>query len=172
MDFNEWKVLVKGLKSIYPESWFLPDGDSVKIWYQLLQDLEYKVVSAAIQKYALTNKKYPTVADIRECATSVSIGDKPLWSDGWEEVIMAIRRYGMYQEGLALEHMSEITRQAVQRLGFRNLCLSENVMADRANFRTIFEQIAERERTEQQMPLKLSNLIEDIRRKEQKLLEG
>ena len=57
MTFDEWKILVKGMKSVYPEPWFLPDGDSVKIWFQLLQDLDYKVLNAAIQKYALTNSK-------------------------------------------------------------------------------------------------------------------
>ena len=43
--------------------------------------------------------------------------------------------------------------------------MSENIMADRANFRMIYEQIAEREHTSKQIPVKLSSLIEDIQKK-------
>lgn len=165
MSFDEFKILVKGMKAVYAEPWFLPDAEAIKIWFQLLGDLDYKVANAAIQKYILTNKKVPTIADIRELATTVSIGEKPLWSDGWEEVLMAIRKFGSYREEEALESMTETTRRTVQRLGFKNICMSENVMADRANFRMIYEQISEREHTSKQIPMNLNNLIESLQQK-------
>lgn len=163
MQFDEWKILAKGLKSVYTSPNFLPDGDSVKIWYSLLSDLDYNIANIAIQKYMLTEKFPPTIADIREMATNVKTGEIPLWSDGWEEVLRAIRKYGSYRENEALESMSELTRMTVQRLGFRNICMSENIMTDRANFRMIFEQLAERNHTQLQIPEKLSNLIEQVR---------
>jgi hypothetical protein len=166
MTREEFKILAKGMKAVYAQPTFLPDADAFNIWYSLLQDIEYMVAQAAIQMYMLTNKFPPTIADIRECAASVSVGEKPLWSDGWEEVLMAIRKFGSYRETEALNNMTETTRMAVQRLGFRNICMSENIMADRANFRMVFEQIAEREHTAQQIPVKLSNLIESIQKKE------
>lgn len=173
MTRDEFKILAKGMKAVFTQPTFLPDADAFNIWYSLLKDLEYQVAQAAIQKYMLTNKFPPTIADIREHAASVRTGEKPLWSDGWEEVLRAIRRYGSYRETEALNSMSEITRTAVQRLGFRNLCMSENIMADRANFRMIFEQLADREQTTQKMPVTLSNLIEEIQRREgQNLIEG
>ena len=165
MEFNEFKILVKGMKAVYAEPWFLPDAEAIKIWFQLLGDLDYKVANAAIQKYILTNKKAPTIADIRELTTTVAIGEKPLWSDGWEEVLNAIRRFGSYREEEALEAMTETTRRTVQRLGFKNICMSENIMADRANFRMIYEQIAEREHTAKQIPMKLNDLIATIQQK-------
>lgn len=70
-------------------------------------------------------------------------------------------------ETLKVESMSEITRKAVKKLGFRNICLSENITADRANFRTIYEQMAENEYTAKQIPLNLSKLIESIQQTEQ-----
>ena len=176
MEREEFKVLAKGMKAVYAQPTFLPDADAFNVWYSLLKDLDYRVAQAAIQKYMLTNKFPPTIADIRELSTSVTTGEKPLWSDGWEEVLRAIRRYGSYQETKALESMTATTRTAVQRLGFRNLCMSENIMADRANFRMIFEQIADREHSAKQIPVSLSNLIEGIQKKElenkeQRLLE-
>ena len=170
MIFDEWKILVKGLKSAYPSPNFLPDADSVKIWYQLLSDIDYEAANVAIQKHILVNRFPPTIADIREQAVSVIAGDKPIWSDGWEEVLRAIRKYGMYREAEALDSMTDITRQAVKRLGWKEICCSENLMADRSNFRMIFEQIADREQSNKQIPVKVMNLIGEIQKK-QKMLE-
>lgn len=166
MDREEFKVLAKGMKAVFTQPTFLPDADAFNIWYSLLKDLEYNVAQAAIQKYMLTNKFPPTIADIREHAASVRKGEKPIWSDGWEEVLRAIRRFGSYRETEALNSMTEITRASVERLGFRNLCMSENIMADRANFRMIFEQLADREHATNKIPVTLSNLIEEIQKRE------
>lgn len=165
MNRDEFKVLCKGMKAVYTQPTFLPDADAFNIWFSLLQDLDYMVAQTAIQKYMLTNKFPPTIADIRELATGISFGEKPLWSDGWEEVLRAIRRFGSYRETEALASMSETTRRAVQRLGFKNLCMSENIMADRANFRMVYEQISDREYNSKQIPMKLSHMIETIQKK-------
>ena len=55
--------------------------------------------------------------------------------------------------------MDDLTRQAVKRLGFKNLCLSDNMQADRANFRMIYEQLAERKEKDAQMPERLKLVI-------------
>lgn len=170
MTFDEFKPLVKGLKSAFSQPNFLPDSDSVKVWYEFLKDLDSKICSVAISKYIMTNKFPPTVADIRELSASVVIGDKPLWSDGWEEVLLAIRRYGSYNEEKALESMSDITKQCVRRLGYQNLCRSEAIEVDRANFRMIFEQIANREHEKKKLPSGMQQLIASIQ--EKKLFES
>lgn len=167
MTKDEFKILCKGMKAVYTQSTFLPDADAFKVWYSLLQDLDYTIAQAAIQKYMLINEFPPTIADIRKNAVSVQAGDKKTWSEGWEEVMKAIGNFGSYREEEALESMSEITRKAVKKLGFRNICLSENITADRANFRTIYEQMAENEYTAKQIPLNLSKLIENIQQTEQ-----
>ena len=166
MTYDEFKILAKGMKAVYTQQTFLPDAAAFNIWYQLLQDIDYKIANAAIQKYMLTSKFPPTIADIREQAASVVSGEKPLWSDGWEEVVRAIKNYGSYGQKEAMESMSEITRMAVRRMGYIDLCRSENPVADRANFRMIFEQIAEREQKQNQLPVSLKNLIEEVKRKE------
>lgn len=167
MTKDEFKILCKGMKAVYTQSTFLPDADAFKVWYSLLQDLDYTIAQAAIQKYMLINEFPPTIADIRKNAVSVQAGDKKTWSEGWEEVMKAIGNFGSYREEEALESMSEITRKAVKKLGFRNICLSENITADRANFRMIYEQMAENEYTAKQIPLNLSKLIESIQQTEQ-----
>lgn len=79
MTFDEFKLLAKGMKSVYTSEKFLPDAESIKIWYQMLQDLEYKTANVAIQSYMLTNKFPPTIADIRQLAAEVQTGQPPDW---------------------------------------------------------------------------------------------
>jgi hypothetical protein len=169
MTKDEFKILAKGLKAVYTYPSFLPDADSLNVWYGLLQDLPYDVCNVAIQKYMMTEKEVPKIADIRNMCAEIMAGEKPLWSDGWEEVLRAIREYGSWNEAKALESMSEITRQTVRRMGFINICRSEEISVERANFRMIFEQIANKEHEKAKIPLQIRQLIATIQDK--KMLE-
>ena len=131
----------------------------MELWYNQLQDIPYNVATATLNKWVAIEKWSPSIADIRQLATEMLNGASKDWGDGWEQVDYAIRRFGTYREAEALETMDEITRQAVKRLGFKNLCLSENTQADRANFRMIYEQLAERKEKEAVVPEKLKQLI-------------
>ena len=153
MEFNEFKLLVKGLKAVYTKDNFLPDGDSIKIWYKLLMDIPYEVLNVAIQKYMMSNVFPPTIADLRELSSEITMGAPKDWGDGWEQVLKAIRKFGSYREAEALESMDDITRQCVERLGFRNICMSENIMTERANFRMLYEQIANRQKEDSKLSL-------------------
>jgi hypothetical protein len=160
MKFDEWKILVKGLKSVYTSDRFLPDGDSVRIWYSLLKDIPYETLNIAIQKYMATGKFPPTVAELRESACEITSPDlKEDWSAGWQQVVKAIGGYGCYNAEGALESMDSITRQCVKRLGWKNLCMSENQMADRANFRQIYEQVKTQQKGNAQLPAGLRKAI-------------
>lgn len=85
MTKEEFKILCKIMKAVYPQPTFLPDAYAFKVWYELLEDLDYTVAQAAILKYILTNKFPPTIADIREYAVSVRTGEK--WSKDLEQLI-------------------------------------------------------------------------------------
>lgn len=163
MDKREFATFAAALKTYYPRENLLPNPQAMELWYRQLQDIPCQLAEMALNKWVATNKWPPSIAEIREQASAIKNGEKPLWSDGWEEVLRAISKYGMYRETEALQSMSEITRKAVKRLGFKSICLSENIMADRANFRMIFEQISDRESTAHQLPADLQNMISEFR---------
>ena len=131
----------------------------MELWYNQLQDIPYNVAEATLNKWVAIEKWSPSIADIRQLATELVNGVTKDWGDGWEQVDFAIRRYGAYREAEALESMDELTRQVVKRLGFKNICLSENLQNDRANFRMIYEQLAQRKEKEAVIPDKLKQLI-------------
>ena len=172
MEREKFKVLCKGMKAVYTQESFLPDADAFNIWFALLGDMEYAVLNAAIQKYMLTNKFPPTIADLREIATTIAAGEIPDWGEGWEKVLNAIRYFGYYRETEALETMDELTKTCVKRLGWRNLCMSENNNMDRANFRMIYEQLSDRTKKQNALPLSLSNTIKQLNASSVKQLES
>ena len=163
MTKQEFAQFVMALKTYYPRETLLPNNQAVELWFRQLSDIPYNVAEVALNQWVATNKWSPSIADIREAATGIQAGTMPNWGEGWDQVQRAIRYYGYYNQQKALESMDEITRQTVQQMGFRNICLSENEAADRANFRMIYERLAERARQNAQIPERLHQLIDQMR---------
>lgn len=162
VDRKEFGILASAIKTYYPKENILPNQQAMELWYRELCDIPYEVAEAALRKWVVNNKWSPTIADIREMTSTVTQGEIPDWGQAWDSVCRAIRTYGSYGVQQAMESFDELTYKAVQRLGFRNLCMSENVTADRANFRMIYEQLAERKRKEGNMPAQLQNIIQGM----------
>lgn len=162
MNKKEFATFAMALRTYYPREKLLPTDEAMSLWFSQLSDIPYQVAEAGLQKWVSLNKWSPSIADIREMATSISIGSVPDWGEAWNEVQVAIRRYGSYRIGDALESLSPLARKTAERMGFRNLCMSENESADRANFRMIYEQLANRQKQEAQLPMSLKMLISEV----------
>lgn len=162
MTKEEFSIFASALRTYYPKENILPNAQALELWYNQLNDIPYNVANATLYKWVATNKWSPSIADIREQATILVNGSPKDWGAAWDEVQQAIRHYGSWNAEKALESLDDITRATVKRIGFYNLCTSENPTADRANFRIIYEEIEKRQRTEQQIPPKLKALINNI----------
>ena len=145
MEREEFKKIVMALNAVYVGDNFIPTQTAFDMWYEALKDLSYQQATFAAQKYIQTNHFPPRPADLRAIVAEAEDGTKD-YGDAWEEVTTAIRRYGYMREREALASMDELTRRAVQNMGYQNLCMSESPMTDRANFRTIYETLAKRSR--------------------------
>lgn len=174
---QEFATLVVAMQAMYGED-FLGTEEALEVWYALLHDLDYQILSKALQQYMLTNKFKPTVAELREIYAELVSPATSDWSEGWGQVSKAIRHYGMYQEKAAMESFDEVTREVVKCLRFQNICLSENIVADRARFAEIYQVIQRRKRTEMNIGSALPNLREmvqnrmaELAQKEQKAIE-
>lgn len=152
MTDKEFETIALAIKAAYPNSNVLPDKYAMKTWFELLQDLDYNVAQNAVMEHISTSVFPPSIAEIRnKCAvrTAPIISD---WGEAWEEVLYAIRKYGSYREEEAVASLSKITARVTKRLGFRNLCLSENQMADRAHFQRMYESMVREEQKNLQLP--------------------
>ena len=74
-------------------------------------------------------------------------------------MLKAVRTYGSYQPVEAMASLDERTRSCVRRIGFMNICMSENISVERANFRRIYEATAERDAQEMALPAPLREKI-------------
>lgn len=162
MDKQEFSTLAMAIRTYYPKENILPNAPAMELWFRELQDIPFPVAEAALRKWVSTNKWSPSIAEIRELAATVTNGEIAGWGDGWEKVLLAVRKYGLYNIGPALASLDPMTRQAVERVGFREICLSENISVERANFRMVYESLAEREKTRQQVALPLQKTIERL----------
>ena len=169
MDQKEFAQFVMALRTYYPRENLLPNKQAMELWYRQLQDIPYQVAELALNKWVATNKWSPSIADIREMASTVYHGEPTNWSDGWEQVLRAIRCFGSYRETEALDSMDELTRTCVRRIGFRNICMSENISADRANFRMIYEQLVHRQKQDNQLSAGLKMAIEQVQKDQLRL---
>lgn len=171
---QEFATLVLAMQAMYGDE-FIETEEAMDVWFALLHDLDYQILSKALQKHMLTNKFKPTVAELREIYAGLICPVISDWSEGWEKVSRAIGHYGMYRTEEAMESFDEVTREAVKRLGFQNICLSENIVADRARFAEIYQAIQQRKRIAVNIGSALPDLQEfvnkrliDMEQKEQK----
>lgn len=162
MNKKEFSIFASALRTYYPKEKLLPNEQAMELWYNQLKDIPYNVASATLEKWVAIEKWSPSIADLRKTAVEIVNGTTYDWGEGWGQVEKAIRKYGMYNEAEALESMDDITRQTVKRLGFINICMSDNYQADRANFRMIYEQLAETKEKDSQVPTRLKALIDKM----------
>lgn len=163
MTKQEFGLFVSALKTYYSkEQNLLPNQQAMELWYRELQDIPFPVAEAALRKWVNTNKWSPSIAEIREITVNIVEGDALTWGESWERAVNAIRRFGSYRPQEALESLDPMTRKCVESLGYRELCISENPMADRANFRMVFETFEKREKTKKQLSLPLQQAINQI----------
>ena len=162
----EFGQLAAAIRTYYPKEKILPNEKAVTLWFKHLEDIPYDLACTVIAEWVSTNKWSPTIADIREGAARLLSPSTRDYGEGWRQVQAAISGYGMYRPDEALESISDpIARETVKRMGFYEICTSENPAAERANFRMIYEQLAERAKNDAQLPQSLRNTIESISRR-------
>lgn len=159
MEKQEFALLASAIRTYYPKENILPNQQAMELWYRELCDIPYQVAEAALRKWVATNKWSPSIAEIREMTVNVTQGDDMTWGEAWEKALKAVHRYGYYRAKEALDSLDPLTRRCVENVGFREMCLSKNIAVERANFRMIFETLAQRKKTEQQMALPLREAI-------------
>lgn len=162
MTTQEFVTIAAAIRAAWPASNIMPDKQSKEVWYTMLADLDYSVCMIALKEHMSTCKFAPSISELRERCSNVTSPTTKSWSDAWGEVMAAIRFCGMYREEDALKRLDNITRKCVKKIGFRNLCTSENTTADRANFRMIYEQEQKTQKESRQLSQALQEQKERI----------
>lgn len=152
MDKKQFATLAIGIKSAYPASKILEENASMDFWYTMLQDIPYEIADNAILEHICTNVYPPNIAEIRKLCVERSQPPVLSFDEAWGIVQSALTTYGRENPNKAFSIMDDLTLSVVKNLGWNRLCQSENMAADRANFREAYEAKAKQIQNRNQLP--------------------
>jgi len=136
----------------------------VAAWSLMLADIEPVIAKAAVIKVCRESDFFPSVARIVEAAHELDprIEKLPTAAEAWEEVAGLIIQFGPYR---APEYSCDLVRRAVRSIGWRQLCVGENIEADRAHFFRLYESMRNKHKEQQEIErvMKLSGVGDFIK---------
>lgn len=161
MNKQEFATIVSIIRTFYAKENIIPNSQAVELWYQMLGDLDFKTAEIFIKKWVSTEKWSPSIADIRQGVAEISLGGIPDWSESYEKVRRAISSYGYMQYEEAVKEFDEPTKRTVERIGWRELCLSETDQGTkRAQYRDVYNGVVTQAKNERAIAPEVRALIE------------
>jgi len=122
---SETLELVTRLMEAHPRQTIEPP--TMKLYCQMLADLEYVSAAEAVAHLIATCKYFPTVAEIRTCATERATGMLDA-GDAWAEVQRKVATYGFHRamaEGPPAWSNAAVEKAVTALGGFARFCQSE-----------------------------------------------
>ena len=169
MTKKEMVVILAILKEAYKD--FQVTETRTSLWYDLLGDLNFKVVQVAVKKLILQSPYVPTISDIRKQIVEIM---HPVINavEGYGEVRRAIKEYGSDNVYEALESMSPLTRKVCGYIGWQNICLSEEPSVIRGQFLRMYSELKEKEQRDLLLPEGLKKEILELTEGKKLALKG
>ena len=177
MEREEFKTLVKGMKAVYAQPTFIPDQNAFNVWYELLKDLPYKQVNAAIQKHMVTERFPPTIADLREKSAEIVEQKTGRMSEleAWAHVRKAIGN-SLYHAEEEFERLPEACRIAVgnpNNLREWGQMDSEQVeTVEQSHFIRNYRAAEKRISNDRKIPASVMTMITEIQEEHQQKIEA
>jgi len=140
MAVSDAKAIVQQLVAAYPNA--KVSEQTVVVYLRMLQDIPADELQTVVDQCIAQHKFIPTVAEIRDMYHTLTVSlAQPTAAEAWGQVRRAITRYGRIR---VPEFDDPLVAEAVTHMGWRELCVSENQVADRARFLQIYEQLEQR----------------------------
>jgi hypothetical protein len=149
MTKKEMIVILAVLKEAYKD--FQVTETKINLWFNLLGDLDFKIVQVAVKKLILESPYVPTISDIRKQAIEI-IHPSIDATEAYGEVRRAIKEYGYDNAPEAFGSMSPLTRRVCEYIGWQNICLSEEPSIIRGQFLRMYSELREKEQKEMLLP--------------------
>ena len=165
---EEFATLVKGINSVFPDC--IKDKDAFDVWYLLLNDLSYEVLSTAIHKYMMTEKFPPKPADIRRLSVSVTQPEALTELEAWSIARKAIWSVDRFNPQKEFDKLPDLVKKAIGSAS--NLCewaynTKDSSMEDviSSHFMRAYRTVVERENKDMQIHPIVAQRIEEMRTK-------
>lgn len=136
--------------------------EQLTIWYECLKDLDYKLVEKGVQKLILTNKFYPTIADIRESCREIVQGQKKSGLEAWGIFRKYINIYSTHEDYVKLQQDYPDIYELVKAVGGREL-LTGNADFIRPEFERMYNEHRENLVNQALLPEAFRNEVASLR---------
>jgi len=153
MTRDEFAGCLRLIKAYWPHAGRDWTPEHLQAWESLLLDLELPVVLAAIQALAADGREWPPPPGLIRQRVVALTNPIPDGDQAWAEVQQQIRRVGSlrrYGEEPTWSH--PLIGRIADTLGWDQLCMSENQMADRAHFLRMWTEAVNRTGTADALP--------------------
>jgi hypothetical protein len=142
MTLNEAKRMLATVAAAFPNVQDRNLAMTARIWQVALSDLDPCDVNLAITKLLMTQRFFPTVAEIREAAENLSPMAHPSPEEAWAEVNAHLCR------SKTAPYSDPLIVKAISGIGWNTIAMSENVGVERAHFMRFYETMLKKEREE------------------------
>jgi len=149
------------IKAYFPNSNAFNNRMAMDLWFEMLQEVNFDAACVALKRHVATSKFAPTVNDILIAVADNNTVGIQTASDAWNDVLEAIRKFGVYRVEEGVNSLNEPTR-SIMRNQFRDYCLSENKVADKAHFLKMYEIYSKRDQTERLLPESFKNDVKSL----------
>ena len=114
--------------------------EQATVWYDFFKDEDFDNFRAAVKRIIPKKQFMPSIAELKQ---EIALFKNPTLQlkpdEEWENVRMAIRRYGFYRGDEAMKSLNPTTASVVRMLGgWENVCQSTNGDWLRKNFVELF----------------------------------
>lgn len=139
--------VLKQLFAVYPNA--KVSEATIAMYVRILQDIPVEDLQVVVdQAICNSNGFLPDPGQLRRLYKSFTSIGRQSYSEAWESVQRAIRGVGPY--GIP-KFKNELTATVVRRMGWKELCASENQGNDLARFRDIYNDLVTREDYDQNL---------------------
>jgi hypothetical protein len=139
---NDSKRLLATVAAAFPKYQERNLSMTAKIWQVALGDISPRILNVALIKLLMTQRFFPTIAEIREAAENLSPKAHPSAEEAWGEVNRHLCRSG------APAYSDPLIVKAIEAIGWSTIASSENIGVERAHFLRFYETMLKKENDE------------------------
>jgi hypothetical protein len=163
MTRDETKTVLAMMATVYPKN-LLPEVTdlTVNVWYQLLQDLPFKTISAAVAAWLATNRYPPTISDLREIVVKRETADQTTPDEAWSRLTVAIRKYGHTQPDMAAGFLGDLWQTIKNDWPYYCGMLESEMPNEKARFIRMYTAKSKRDKEQLQIPQQIRKALSGI----------
>lgn len=140
MTRKETVKLFAAIAALYPRDNAFSDsvGETVALWHSMLEDVPAELAVEALKMHASTSQWPPSIAQIKQCGLRLTTNQIPS-DEAWGLALKAIQKGGIYRPEKAKEIAGPEVWALMERMGYRDLCMTESVDVLRGQFTRLWD---------------------------------